>query len=68
MEYFKKCPQCGQYMYPYLRFNHGHTVWFCDCGYFRKNIGIESYSVKTTYKGGGSSDRTVDRNISMRFM
>lgn len=52
-------------MYPYLRFNHGHTVWFCDCGYLRKNTGIESYSVKTTYKGGGANDRTVDRNISM---
>lgn len=52
MDYFKKCPKCGRYMYPYLPFTNGHTVWFCNCGYPRKNTGTESYSVKRNYVGG----------------
>ena len=63
MEYFKKCPKCGRYMTPNQESQFGYTYirWTCPCGYVE---GIEqtTLSTKTTYTGGGASDRTVDRN------
>ena len=62
MEYFKKCPKCGRYMTPHLEYRYGiaYTECNCTCG----NIeGMEQtgMSTKTTYTGGGASDRTVIR-------
>lgn len=61
MDYFKKCPKCGRYMYPYLQYKFGYTytLWTCSCGYF-EDVGTSAADNKTTYTGGGASDRTVD--------
>lgn len=65
MEYFKKCPQCGRYMVPEI-VSTGHVKWVCACGnVVHTGFADISHDNKTTYTGGGSSDRTVDRNISM---
>ena len=61
MEYFKKCPKCGRYMTPHLKYVFGQafTVYDCFCGY-SEDIGDTRVDNKTTYTGGGASDRAVD--------
>ena len=61
MDYFKKCPKCGRYMTPHLqyKFGYSYTLWICPCGY-SEDIGDTRVDNKTTYTGGGASDRTVD--------
>lgn len=63
MEYFKKCPKCGRYMTPNLKYVFGQafTVYDCFCGYSEDTFGVR-YDNKTTYMGGGVSDGTVDQN------
>ena len=57
MDYFKKCPKCGRYMTSEIIFK-GHVKWICACGY-SEDIGDTRVDNKTTYTGGGASDRTV---------
>ena len=59
MDYFKKCPKCGRYMTPHLqsKFGYVYTLWTCLCGYSEDTCGVR-YDNKTTYTGGGTSDRT----------
>ena len=66
MYYFKKCPKCGRYITPHLqsKFGYVYNLWTCLCGY-SEDVGNTKADNKTTYTGGGASDRTVDRNISM---
>lgn len=61
MEYFKKCPECGRYMTPHPNYSYGITfnVYSCFCGYSEDTCGVRCDN-KTTYTGGGTSDRTVD--------
>lgn len=59
MEYFKKCPKCGRYMVSEI-VSTVHTKWVCICGNIAHTGYTDiSYDNKTTYTGGGSSDRTV---------
>ena len=60
MEYFKQCPKCGRYMTPHLqyKFGYSYTLWICPCGY-SEDIGDTRVDNKTTYTGGGASDRTI---------
>lgn len=60
MDYFKKCPECGRYMTPHLRYVYGQafTIYSCVCGYAEDTCGCR-YDNKTTYTGGGANDRTV---------
>ena len=60
MEYFKKCPKCGRYMTPHLEYRYGiaYTEWNCICGNI-EGMAQTTMSTKTTYTGGGASDRTV---------
>ena len=60
MDYFKKCPKCGRYMTPHLRYVYGQafTIYSCFCGYSEDTCGCR-YDNKTTYTGGGANDRTV---------
>lgn len=60
MDYFKKCPKCGGYMTPHFqsKFGYVYTLCICTCGY-SEEIGSTSADNKTTYTGGGASDRTV---------
>ena len=60
MEYFKKCLECGRYMVSEI-VSTGHTKWTCTCGNV-VHTGFTDilYDNKTTYTGGGASDRTVD--------
>ena len=62
MEYFKKCPKCGRYMTPHFNYVYGQafTIYSCFCGY-SEDVGDTRADNKTTYTGGGASDRTVDR-------
>lgn len=67
MDYFKKCPKCGRYMTQHLRYVYGQafTIYSCFCGYSEDTCGVR-YDNKTTYTGGGASDRTVDRENRQR--
>ena len=56
MDYFKKCPKCGRYMVSKI-VSTGHVKWICICGYSEDTCGCR-YDNKTTYTGGGASDRT----------
>ena len=62
MDYFKKCPKCGRHMTPHLNYVYGisFTVYSCFCGYSEDTLECR-YDNKTTYIGGGASDRTVER-------
>lgn len=64
MDYFKKCPECGRYMTPHLeqQFGYAYTRWTCPCGYV-EGIKQTLLSTKTTFTGGETSDRTVDREM-----
>lgn len=64
MEYFKKCPECGRYMTPHLqsKFGYVYTLWTCLCGY-SEDVGNTKADNKTTYTGGETSDKTVDREM-----
>lgn len=59
MEYFKKCPECGRYMTPYLHYESDGAciIWVCDCGYSQDDLGAEM-SDRDTYKEGEESDYT----------
>ena len=60
MDYFKKCPKCGRHMMFQYTGNSGiPVVYVCECGYC-DDLRVQ-YDNKTTYMGGGASDRTVDR-------
>lgn len=62
MDYFKKCPECGRYMTPHLRYSYGQAfaIYSYLCGYSEYTYEYR-YDNKTIYTGTGSSDRTVDR-------
>ena len=61
MDYFKKCPKCGRYMTSEI-VSTGHVKWACACGnVVHTGFADISHDNKTTYTGGGTSDRTVDR-------
>ena len=53
-------------MTPHLqsKFGYVYNLWTCLCGY-SEDVGNTKADNKTTYTGGGASDGTVDRNISM---
>lgn len=53
-------------MTPHLNYSYGitFTVYSCFCGYSEDTCGCRCDN-KTTYTGGGASDRTINRNISM---
>lgn len=58
MDYFKKCPKCGRYMTPQYTGTSGiPVVYVCECGYC-DDLEVQ-YENKTTYTGGGASDRTI---------
>ena len=58
MDYFKKCPECGRYMTSEI-VSTGHVKWVCICGnVVHTGFTDISYDNKTTYTGGGASDRT----------
>ena len=60
MDYFKKCPKCGRYMTSEIIFK-GHVKWICACGnVIYTGFTDISHDNKTTYTGGGASDRTID--------
>lgn len=48
-------------MTPHLNYAYGiaFTIYSCLCGYSVDTFGCR-YDNKTTYMGGGASDRTVD--------
>ena len=60
MKYFKKCPKCGRYMTSILqsKFGYVYTLWTCPCVY-SEEVGDTRADSKTTYTGGGVSDRTI---------
>lgn len=60
MDYFKKCPKCGRNMTSYLEciFGQVFTIFSCSCGYAQGTDEVR-YDNKTTYTGGGASDRTI---------
>ena len=62
VEYFRKCPKCGSYMNPHLKYVYGvaFTGYSCWCGYSEDTFGVR-YDNKTTYTGGGASGRTTYR-------
>lgn len=46
MEYFKKCPKCGRYMTPHIKYKFGYayTLWTCSCGYTEDAGDTRAYS------------------------
>lgn len=54
-------------MTQHLRYLYGQafTIYSCFCGYSEDTCGVR-YDNKTTYTGGGASDRTVDRENTMQ--
>lgn len=61
MEYFRKCPKCGRYMKSNFQYMYGNAyiLWTCPCGYFDDG-GEIVVDNKTTYIGGGASDRICE--------
>ena len=57
MEYFRKCPKCGRYMIPHMKYVYGQTItiYSCLCGYSEDNFEVR-YDNKTTYTGSGTND------------
>lgn len=51
-------------MIPHLeqQFGYAYTRWTCPCGYI-EGIKQTTLSTKTTFTGGETSDRTVDREM-----
>lgn len=49
-------------MTPHLqyKFGYSYTLWICPCGYL-EDVGDTRADNKTTYTGGGVSDRTIIR-------
>ena len=57
-------PEMREVMTPHLNYVYGIalTVYSCACGYSEDTCGVR-YDNKTTYTGGGASDRTVDKSM-----